>query len=36
VEITAKISVKDLKQSVRKVEEYIDSASGAKGYQLIQ
>lgn len=29
-------SVKDLQQSVRKVEDYIGSASGAKAYQMIQ
>jgi hypothetical protein len=29
-------SIKDLQQSVRKVEDYMGSASGAKAYQMIQ
>ena len=33
---TAVKSVKDLQQAVRKVDEYIGSASGSKGYQMIQ
>ena len=33
---TAVKSVKDLQQAVRKVDEYVGSASGSKGYQMIQ